>query len=223
MDKLKYKYELSWWEILLCCLAKKLKKSHRVPRFLCKLSKKKYGWEDNLKRFYIERYFGLKIGRYTYGYDEIGLDFFKEIGAFSSIAAGNNSVHGNHHLNFVTTSPVLTHEEFSFINKCLEKDYFHSIEIGNDVWIGASCLIFPFVKIGDGAVIAAGSIVRKDVPPYAVVGGVDKILKYRFDHETIKKLLRIRWWEWDDEKIRENIDLMKDTEKFVEKYYKKEK
>ena len=132
---------------------------------------------------------------------------------------GNCSVHGNHHLEFVTTSPILTYEDFKFEQGWKEKDYFHSIELGNDVWIGANCLIFPFVKIGDGAVIAAGSIVRKDVPPYAVVGGVDRIIKYRFDQETIEKLLKIKWWNWDDEKIRENIDLMRNTKKFVEKFY----
>ena len=220
MNDLKVKYRLSCWEVILCCIAKKIKKSNRVPKFICKLSKKRYGWEDNLKRYYVEKYFNLKIGRYTYGYESIGLDFFKEIGAFSSIAAGNNSVHGNHHINFITTSPILTHEEFGFVHNWLEKDYFHSIESGNDVWIGASCLIFPFVKIGDGAVIAAGSIIRKDVPPYAVVGGVDKILKYRFDKETVDKLLKIQWWNWDDDKIRENADLMRDTKKFIQKHCK---
>ena len=81
-------------------------------------------------------------------------------------------------------------------------------------------MIFPFVKIGDGAVIAAGSIIRKDVPPYAVVGGVDKILKYRFDKETVDKLLKIQWWNWDDDKIRENADLMRDTKKFIQKHCK---
>lgn len=219
MDELQKKYGISKYEVLLCCVIRKIKKSNKIPKFLKKLSKKKYGWEDNLYRYYLEKYLNLQVGRYTYGYEYIGLEFFKKIGSFSSIALGNCSVHGNHHLEFVTTSPILTYEDFKFEQGWKEKDYFHSIELGNDVWIGANCLIFPFVKIGDGAVIAAGSIVRKDVPPYAVVGGVDRIIKYRFDQETIKKLLKIKWWNWDDEKIRENIELMRNTKKFVEKFY----
>ena len=59
----------------------------------------------------------------------------------------------------------------------------------------------------------------KDVPPYAVVGGVDKILKYRFDKDTVNKLLQIQWWNWDDEKIRENVVLMQDVEAFIAKNY----
>lgn len=94
-----------------------------------------------------------------------------------------------------------------------------NIVVGNDVWIGANCIIFEGVTIGDGAVIAAGSIVRKDVPPYAVVGGVGKIIKYRFSHETIEKLLEIQWWNWEDSKIKENIKLLQDAEKFVERFY----
>ena len=67
--------------------------------------------------------------------------------------------------------------------------------IGNDVWIGSSAIIRRGIKIGDGAVIGAGAVVVKDVPPYAVVGGVPaKILKYRFDEETIDALLDLKWW-----------------------------
>ena len=93
-----------------------------------------------------------------------------------------------------------------------------NITASNDVWIGANCTFFNNVKIGDGAVIAFGSIVRKDVPPYAVIGGVDRLLKYRFPADTIEKLLKIKWWNWDDDKIKENIVLMQDAEKFVKKF-----
>ena len=91
---------------------------------------------------------------------------------------------------------------------------------GKSVCFQVPALIFSGVTIGDGAVIAAGAIVRKDVPPYAVVGGVDRILKYRFSQETIEKLLKIQWWNWDFKKIKENEQYFYDTEKFVEKFYK---
>ena len=146
----------------------------------------------------------------------------KSIGSFCSIAEGQLIVPNDHRLDWITTSPIASLKEFSFADKDYMEDYIssenRSIIIGNDVWIGARCIIFEGVTIGDGAVIAAGSIIRKNVPPYAVVGGVDKILKYRFRQDIIEKLLKIKWWDWDDNKIIENFELMKNVELFVEKY-----
>lgn len=80
--------------------------------------------------------------------------------------------------------------------------------IGNDVWIGSHALILGGVKIGDGAVIGAGAVVTKDVPPYAVVGGVPaRIIKYRFSQEIIDKLLEIKWWNLPENILKENIKL----------------
>jgi virginiamycin A acetyltransferase len=79
--------------------------------------------------------------------------------------------------------------------------------IGNDVWIGYEAVIMPGVKIGDGAIVAATSVVTKDVPPYSVVGGNPaNLLKKRFSDETIKLLLEISWWNWDIEKITKNLE-----------------
>lgn len=70
--------------------------------------------------------------------------------------------------------------------------------IGNDVWLGANSLVLKGVKIGDGAVIGAGAVVTKDVPPYAIVGGNPaKVIKMRFDDETIGKLMQLQWWNLD--------------------------
>ena len=82
------------------------------------------------------------------------------------------------------------------------------IIIGNGVWIGMRCLIMDGVTIGDGAIVAAGAVVTKDVPPFAVVGGVPaRILKYRFSPEVIERLLEIQWWNLPDEEITRNKDL----------------
>jgi virginiamycin A acetyltransferase len=79
--------------------------------------------------------------------------------------------------------------------------------IGNDVWIGYEAVIMPGVQIGDGAIIAAKSLVTKDVPPYTIVGGNPaKILRQRFPDATIKLLLEIAWWNWDIEKITTNLE-----------------
>ena len=78
--------------------------------------------------------------------------------------------------------------------------------IGNDTWIGHKVTIMPGVKVGDGAIIATRSVVTKDVEPYAVVGGNPaKEIKKRFPEETIQKLLEIKWWDWDIEKITANV------------------
>ena len=93
------------------------------------------------------------------------------------------------------------------------------VTIGNDVWIGWHAIIMPGVTIGDGAIVAAGAVVTHNVPAYAIVGGVPaKIIKMRFSGENIKKFLRIKWWDWPDEKIKENLELFYQPEKFIEKF-----
>lgn len=97
--------------------------------------------------------------------------------------------------------------------------------IGNDVWIGARSLIMDGVTIGDGAIVAAGSVVVKDVPPYAIVGGAPaKIIKYRFPEEMIERLLEIKWWNLTDDELTKVVDLfhiknptMEDIDKFFPK------
>jgi len=82
------------------------------------------------------------------------------------------------------------------------------VEIGNDVWVGANSVITSGIKIGNGAVVAAGAVVVKDVPSYAVVAGVPaKIIKYRFSKDMILKLENLEWWNWDREWIKENVAL----------------
>ena len=87
------------------------------------------------------------------------------------------------------------------------------INIGNDVWIGYNATIMAGVTIGDGAIIAANSTVIKNVEPYSIVGGNPaKEIKKRFSEETISKLLELKWWNWDIEKITKNIQNLTDSE-----------
>ncbi len=82
--------------------------------------------------------------------------------------------------------------------------------VGNDVWIGQDVVIKGGVKIGDGAVIGARSVVTRDVPPYAVVAGVPaKVIKYRFEQEKIDFLEKLQWWNWTPEEIYQNLDRLK--------------
>lgn len=96
-----------------------------------------------------------------------------------------------------------------------------TILIGNDVWIGRGSTILPDIKIGNGAVIAANSVVTKDIEPYSIVGGNPaKFIKYRFDKDSIDKLNKIKWWYWDLSKIQKNSKSFgDDIEKFVKKFY----
>jgi acetyltransferase-like isoleucine patch superfamily enzyme len=111
---------------------------------------------------------------------------------------------GNHHPEFVSTCHFYWTTGFGEPESGASSG---PILIGNDVWTGFDSIILSGVTIGDGAVIAAGAVVTKDVPPYAIVGGVPaEIIRYRFDEETRAALLRIRWWDWPESKIRAHID-----------------
>lgn len=203
-----------------------VKGTNNCPRFISNRSRKIYGRRDNLKRYWFAKYKNLIVGKYTYGYEFIENKSLKSIGAFCSIAPGTVIVPNDHRMDWVTTSPILAVKDFGFTDRDLNMEYCPSekreVIIGNDVWIGANCIIFEGVKIGDGAVIAAGSIIRHDVPPYAVVVSVDKIIKYRFSKDVIDKLLEIQWWNWSDDKIKENLNLLYNPEEFVNKFYKED-
>lgn len=207
---------------LLCKIVRMLKGNKSPSKYIMKISFKKYGYRHDLARYYFFKYRGTIVGRYTYGFEYILSDHVKYIGSFCSIANGITVVPNDHRMDWITTSPIVALKEFSFRNDDIMESYCdpksREITIGNDVWIGSNSIIFEGVHIGDGAVIAAGSIIRKDVPPYAVVGGVDKILKYRFSDDVIKKLLAIKWWNWDYTKIAANIELMQDVDAFVKKH-----
>ena len=91
-------------------------------------------------------------------------------------------------------------------NICDAWDNKGDIVIGNDVWIGYEAVILSGVTIGDGAIIGTRAVVTKDVPSYTIVGGVPaKPIRKRFDEETIQKLEEIRWWDWEEERIKRNI------------------
>ena len=94
----------------------------------------------------------------------------------------------------------------SIINPAADPLVHHQMTIGSDVWVGANAQLLGGIHIGNGAVIGAGTVVAKDVPPYAVVvGNPARIIKYRFDEETITRLQRIKWWNWSKEDIETHI------------------
>lgn len=94
------------------------------------------------------------------------------------------------------------------------------IIIGNDVWLGRNVVIVNYSNIGNGVIAAAGAVITKDVPDYAVVGGVPAhIIKFRYTPEQIEALNQIKWWDWSDEQIRDRFDdFYIDIEEFIRKY-----
>lgn len=116
----------------------------------------------------------------------------------------------NHTMASLSTYPFpLFFEEWNLEKENVTEawDNKGDINIGNDVWIGYEAVILAGVTVGDGAVIGTRAVITKDVPPYTVVGGVPaKPIKRRFSEERIDQLLKMRWWDWPEEKIAENIE-----------------
>ncbi|OGO19422.1 MAG: acetyltransferase [Chloroflexi bacterium RBG_16_50_11] len=132
------------------------------------------------------------------------------IGKYSSIACGAKFIMNgaNHKLASFTTYPFpVVSEDWDLKQEASEAwDNKGDIVIGNDVWIGFEALILAGVHIGDGAIIAARSLVTKDVPPFTIVGGMPaRIIKKRFNDEVISLLQKLKWWDWDIEKIKANL------------------
>lgn len=159
------------------------------------------------------------------------------IGRFTSIANDvccNPGIHP-YKIPYVTTSPCFISPKF-MRNQCgysfateeifyqlrlIDRSRNIAVEIGNDVWIGERAFLVGGIKIGDGAVVLAGAVVTKDIPPYAVVGGVPaKIISYRYDDVTIKFLLKVKWWNNSYEWFQENWRLLSDMDAF-KIYYEK--
>ena len=142
-------------------------------------------------------------------------DFVITVGSYCSLADHINFFqHGNHRSDTFSTFPF---RELGLNRNAKPNAVFKKhITIGNDVWIGQHATIFPGVTVGDGAIIGAYAIVTKDVPPYAIVGGNPaKIIRKRFDDETIKVLLETKWWELDDSIIIHQLSGIEDMNVFL--------
>lgn len=144
------------------------------------------------------------------------------IGKYCSISHRVKFIIGlDHDSTLVSTYPFnqTFDEKWNSMTRDNHSPYRNQIIIGNDVWIGADVTILGGVKIGNGAVIGAGAVVSRDIPPYAIaVGNPAKVVKYRFDKETIDWLQQLRWWNWAPDKIRLRCRDMGDIRAFRLKY-----
>ncbi len=172
----------------------------------------------------------IEIGEFTYYDDPLGPEGFVErcvqhhydfmgdrlvIGKFCAIAAGTAFIMNgaNHAMTGFSTYPFNIFGqgwEQGFDWATIQAGFKGDTMVGNDVWIGQEATIMPGVTIGDGAVIAAKSVVTADVPPYAIVGGNPaKLIRRRFADDVIAELLTIRWWDWSVDRITRNLDAIR--------------
>lgn len=170
----------------------------------------------------------VSVGRFTYGNPQFLLWDASEriqIGSFCSIA---NEVAifggGEHRIDWISTFPL----RIALGDPLAGKDGHPSTKgetiIGSDVWIGFRAMVLSGITIGDGAIIGAGAVITRNVPPYAIVAGNPaKIIRYRFKPQLVDKLLQIRWWDWDISKIKLNASLLssKNIEKLINDYESK--
>lgn len=152
-----------------------------------------------------------KVGRYSRIRKNCHIAY-ADIGNFTVISRNVIVCPGAHPMNYLTPHSIFYKSDWGWHEKDWRKDidftWEQRVSIGNEVWIGLNSIIMEGVTIGDGAIVATGSIVTKDVPPFAVVGGIPaKVIKYRFPQEMIDRLLEIQWWNLPDEEISNVIDL----------------
>ena len=156
------------------------------------------------------RVFHSKLGAYSYLGRSSSL-VYAEVGKFCSIAGGVSVGLATHTINHISTSPIFTQKHNSLGVSWAQHNFespYKPIVIGNDVWIGSRAIVLGGINIGNGAIIAAGAVVTKDVPPYAIVGGVPaRIIRYRFSEDIIKRLCDINWWDYSDDLLRSSINV----------------
>jgi len=169
----------------------------------------------------------IEVGDYTYYDDLDGPERFQErvthhydfigdkliIGKFCAIGRGVEFIMNgaNHRMGSVTTYPfnIMGHGWEAFVPTLEELPLKGDTVVGNDVWFGQNVTVLPGVHIGDGAIIAANSVVGRDIPPYCVAGGNPcRVLRPRFDRELTEYLLKLKWWDWPPDKIFRNLEAL---------------
>lgn len=168
--------------------------------------------------------FATKIGKHSFGPICKNHVLIESIGAFCSFAVGVDVVM-NHEMQYITTSLMIYAgadlEKFTEFTQYKNREWYiegvqpkkemikkiRRIRIGNDVWLGRNVIITNYSNIGNGVIAGAGCIITRDIPDYAIIGGVPaKVIRYRYLPEQIECLNRIQWWNWSDETIKERYD-----------------
>lgn len=167
-----------------------------------------------LRKIYKEVY-DIEAGLGTYGCFTTNFRPHVRLGNYCSIAPGVQRLVGNHPYDTISTYPLFFNTSFGAI----DEPYYceHTLEIGNDVWIGVNAIITGNCeRIGDGAIIGAGAVVTKNIPDYAIVAGCPaKVIKYRFDEDTIKKIKASNWYDLSPEQLKKVVPFATDINEFI--------
>ncbi|MDE2362016.1 MAG: chloramphenicol acetyltransferase [Hyphomicrobiales bacterium] len=166
-----------------------------------------------------------EMGDYSYVVNDADI-IYSKIGKFCSIAAHTRINPGNHPMERATQAHFTYRSSAYFEGESDDLDFFDwrrstPVIIGNDVWIGHGAIVLPGRTIGDGAVIAAGTIVTKDVAPYSIVAGNPaRKLRERFSSDIAERLTLLRWWDWDHERLRAALPdfRLSSVEAFLERH-----
>lgn len=161
-----------------------------------------------------------KINQFTYIGKKTNIAY-TNIGKFCSIASNVTIGGGSHPFDWVSTSPVFYSGRNIFKSNFSNTDYnpFKTTTIGNDVWIGSNTIVKSGVQVGDGAIIGMGSVVTKDVEPYAIVAGNPaRFIRSRFANKTVNELLQKKWWDYDINILKNNGLLFKSVSDFLEEF-----
>ena len=168
----------------------------------------------SIRKLY-EKNRGIKAGYASYGWASDTIDGPATIGNYTSIGKNVRRICVNHLPSYATTHPCVFNPVLGWVDRD-PRERAH-IDIGNDVWIGDNVTILPSCAfIGNGAIIAAGAVVTKNVPPYEIYGGVPAhCLKHRFSDEIIEGLERVQWWNLPEEKLKSLKELFSDPTELI--------
>lgn len=190
-----------------------------VDKFLLRAAYKNQMESKYLRRFFEDRC-NVTVGMYSYGcFNMHSVPAGTKIGRYCSFAPNFKIFNGNHGLHFISLHPYFYNPSLGLVNQ--EMIIRSACIIEDDVWVGYGAIITPSVnRIGRGSVIAAGAVVTKDVPPYAIVAGNPaKLIRYRFDEYVIKHIEETKWWELEKEELIQFINNKNnhifDLEKYV--------
>ena len=162
------------------------------------------------------------IGDFTYiepgcRVSSVAIGKYCSIGPYAIVGAAQHPIatFASSHPRFYMAAP---HFRYDLVEDERHESWMKA-RVGHDVWVGAGATVLGGVQVGDGAIVGAGAVVTKDVPPYAVVGGVPaKVLRYRFAPDVIDALLEIAWWDRDEQWLRDNLDAMTDVDTLVARF-----
>lgn len=173
-------------------------------------------WRSSSVRKLFKEYKQIDAGFGSYGWASDMIEGPATIGNYTSIGKNVRRISVNHMVDYATMHPCVFNPEFGWVSKDDRKR--SQIHIGNDVWIGDNVMILPSCRtIGDGAVVAAGAVVTKDIPPYEIWGGVPAYcLKRRFSDDIIEGLQRTQWWDLPEEKLKTLKDYFADPKRLID-------